>query len=45
MVERSPGTRPRPLVLIADDSLDTREMYAIDLQKVGYSIETAAGGR
>jgi CheY-like chemotaxis protein len=34
-----------PLVLIVDDNRDTREMYALYLTMVGYSVETAADGR
>jgi CheY-like chemotaxis protein len=34
-----------PLVLIADDNRDTREMYALYLPVAGYSVETAADGR
>jgi CheY-like chemotaxis protein len=34
-----------PLILIADDNRDTREMYALYLGMVGYSVETAAEGR
>ena len=30
----------RPLVLIADDAADTREMYALYLNMVGYRVET-----
>jgi CheY-like chemotaxis protein len=35
----------RPLILIADDNRDTREMYALYLSMVGYAVETAADGR
>ena len=35
----------RPLVLIADDAADTREMYALYLNMVGYRVEMAADGR
>src|SRR5438105_11832683 len=39
-------TKPTaPLVLIADDNRDTRDMYALYLSKIGYSVETAAEGR
>jgi CheY-like chemotaxis protein len=41
MVESS----AHPLVLIADDNLDTREMYALHLSMLGYSVETAVDGR
>ena len=35
----------RPLILIADDSADTREMYALYLKAVGYGVQTGADGR
>ena len=35
----------RPLVLLADDAADTREMYALYLSMVGYRVEMAADGR
>jgi CheY-like chemotaxis protein len=35
----------RPLVLIADDAADTREMYALYLNMVGYRVEMASDGR
>ena len=35
----------KPLVLIVDDNRDTREMYALYLPMIGYSVETAAEGR
>jgi CheY-like chemotaxis protein len=35
----------RPLILIADDNRDTREMYALYLTMLGYAVETAADGR
>ena len=35
---------PRPLVLIADDNRDTREMYALYLNMTGYGVETAEDG-
>ena len=35
----------RALVLIADDAADTREMYALYLNMVGYRVETATDGR
>ena len=35
----------RSLILIADDNLDTRELYAYYLSMVGYNVETAADGR
>jgi two-component system cell cycle response regulator DivK len=38
-------TATAPLVLIADDNRDTRDMYALYLSQVGYSVETAAEGR
>jgi len=34
----------RPLILIADDNGDTREMYALYLSMIGYSVETAEDG-
>jgi len=34
-----------PLILIADDSRDTREMYAHYLSIVGYRVDTAEDGR
>jgi two-component system, cell cycle response regulator DivK len=33
-----------PLILIADDNTDTREMYALYLSMAGYRVETAADG-
>jgi len=33
-----------PLVLIADDNADTREMYALYLNMSGYGVDTAADG-
>ena len=39
-------TKPTaPLVLIVDDNRDTRDMYALYLSHIGYSVETAAEGR
>jgi CheY-like chemotaxis protein len=35
----------RPLVLIADDSIDVREMYEEYLNAVGYRVVTASNGR
>jgi len=35
----------RPLIIIADDNRDTREMYAVYLSMVGYKVEEAADGR
>jgi CheY-like chemotaxis protein len=35
----------RPLIIIADDNRDTREMYALYLSMVGYKVEEAADGR
>src|SRR5207244_10333985 len=32
------------LILIADDNVDTREMYALYLTTVGYRVETAEDG-
>src|SRR6267143_2807394 len=34
-----------PLILIADDNRDTREMYALSLSVVGYNVDVAADGR
>jgi len=42
MPERARTTRP--LILVADDNADTREMYALYLNMVGYAIETAEDG-
>jgi CheY-like chemotaxis protein len=33
-----------PLVLIADDNIDTREMYALYLSMAGYTVDTAGDG-
>jgi len=33
------------LILIADDNRDTREMYALHLSMLGYSVAVAADGR
>jgi len=38
-------TATKPLVLIADDNRDTREMYASYLPIAGYAVETATDGR
>jgi len=35
----------RPLIIIADDNRDTREMYALYLSMVGYKVEEATDGR
>jgi CheY-like chemotaxis protein len=35
---------PRPLLLIVDDNVDTREMYALYLSMSGYGVETAEDG-
>ncbi len=43
MPQRS-SDAPRPLVLIADDNADTREMYALYLSMSGYGVETAEDG-
>jgi CheY-like chemotaxis protein len=42
---RGPPSISCPLVLIADDNCDTRDIYALYLSRVGYSVETAADGR
>ena len=34
-----------PLILIADDAKDTREMYSLYLSMLGYRVEIAADGR
>ena len=44
MPTRRPSVQ-RPLVLIADDNRDTREMYAVFLDMSGYRVETAGDGR
>jgi CheY-like chemotaxis protein len=44
MVER-PLTAPPPLVLIADDNRDTRELYALYLSMLSYKVTLAADGR
>jgi PAS domain S-box-containing protein len=36
---------PRPHVLVVDDDADTRELYRIVLESVGYSVEAAASVR
>jgi CheY-like chemotaxis protein len=43
MLQRSTDV-PRPLVLIADDNRDTREMYALYLNMSGYGVEPAEDG-
>ncbi|HZF06622.1 MAG TPA: response regulator [Patescibacteria group bacterium] len=43
MRDRSPGVGT-PLILIADDNVDTREMYSLYLNMVGYRVETAEDG-
>jgi len=35
----------RPVIIIADDNRDTREMYALYLSMVGYKVEEATDGR
>ena len=40
-----PRTATAPLVLVADDNQDTREMYAAYLGAVGYRVETAEDGQ
>jgi CheY-like chemotaxis protein len=37
-------TKPAPLVLIVDDNLDAREMYAMYLQHEGFRFTEAADG-
>ena len=34
-----------PLILVADDAKDTREMYGLYLSMMGYRVETVADGR
>ena len=43
MLERAPKVA-RPLILIVDDTTDTREMYALYLNAMGYAVETAEDG-
>jgi len=38
------GPRPAPLVLIVDDNVDAREMYAIYLEHAGFRAAEAADG-
>jgi CheY-like chemotaxis protein len=40
-----PQTATPPVVLVADDNQDTREMYAAYLGAVGYRVETAEDGQ
>jgi twitching motility two-component system response regulator PilH len=44
LVRDQPTSETPPLILIADDNVDTREMYALFLPTVGYRVETAADG-
>src|SRR5260370_42536892 len=39
-----PPAETAPLILIADDNVDTREMYGQYLNVVGYRVETAKDG-
>ena len=39
-----PPAETAPLILIADDNVDTREMYGHYLNMVGYHVETAKDG-
>ena len=39
-----PPAETAPLILIADDNVDTREMYGQYLNMVGYHVETAKDG-
>lgn len=41
----SPRPRPRPVVLIAEDFEDARELYRDYLEFSGFTVETAADGR
>ena len=43
-MQHRPPSETAPLVLVADDNLDTREMYALYLSMVGYRVETADDG-
>ena len=36
---------PGPLILIADDDADNRDVYAIFLESRGYRVEIATNGR
>jgi CheY-like chemotaxis protein len=40
-----PRSATPPLILIADDSRDTREMYVVYLSALGYRVQTAENGR
>ncbi len=44
LVLDQPTSETLPLILIADDNVDTREMYALYLTTVGYRVETAEDG-
>jgi len=44
LVRDQPTSETPPLILIADDNVDTREMYALYLTTVGYRVETAEDG-
>ncbi len=39
-----PPSETVPLILIAEDNVDTREMYALYLNMVGYRVETGEDG-
>jgi two-component system cell cycle response regulator DivK len=38
-------SRPGPLILIADDNADNRDVYAMFLESRGYRVEMASDGR
>jgi DNA-binding response OmpR family regulator len=43
-VSGSSPAPPRPLVLVADDDADIRELVALRLTRAGYRVETASDG-
>jgi two-component system, cell cycle response regulator DivK len=45
MPEESASPRVRPLILLAEDSSDTREMYGAFLESCGYEVAHARSGR
>ena len=44
MLEQARGL-PRPLILMADDDRDTRDMYGLYLSTLGYKVALAKDGR
>ena len=45
-VPAPPGpARPRTSILVVDDDADMREWVKEDLEREGFTVETAAGGR